>query len=69
MRPERKDCAECGAVRDGVWLREETVLEFPAKAEDALSRPLLRQLPNAAASWTALGEAKFERVASVGNDC
>ena len=50
MRPERKDCAEWGAARDGVWLREEALLEFPARAEDALSRPLLRQLPNAAAS-------------------
>lgn len=50
IRPERNDCAEAGAVRDGVWLREEVVFCFPARAEDAFSRPLLRQLPKAAAS-------------------
>ena len=68
IKPDRKDWAEAGATREGVWLREALLLELPARLEAAFSRPL-RQLPKAAASCTALGDAKFESVESVGKDC
>lgn len=68
IRPERKDCVECEVARDGVWFREAFVA-FPASAEAASPRPLLRQLPKAAASWTAFGDAKLDKVDRVGKDC
>src|ERR1700750_1433811 len=68
MRPERKPwLAGAGALREGVCVRD-VLVDAPESKIVVVARPF-RQFPNAAASCTAFGDAKLDKLESVGKVC